>query len=94
MGLQDFTPEDGRYDIIWIQWVAGHLKDGKSSPTHAILKMVAMTSYGYSGWLVTSKMVSLAPPMLYRVSSGAPPTLVQWVAGHLKDGKSSPTHSI
>lgn len=22
-GLQDFIPESGRYDVIWIQWVIG-----------------------------------------------------------------------
>lgn len=22
-GLQDFVPESGRYDVIWIQWVIG-----------------------------------------------------------------------
>ena len=26
-GLQDFTPEEGIYDIVWIQWVIGHLGD-------------------------------------------------------------------
>lgn len=26
-GLQDFTPAEGRYDVIWCQWVLGHLKD-------------------------------------------------------------------
>ncbi|CAB1424711.1 unnamed protein product [Pleuronectes platessa] len=26
-GLQDFVPERGRYDVIWIQWVIGHLTD-------------------------------------------------------------------
>ncbi|KAF5402343.1 hypothetical protein PHET_04338 [Paragonimus heterotremus] len=26
-GLQDFTPPVGRYDLIWIQWVLGHLTD-------------------------------------------------------------------
>ncbi|XP_069120820.1 N-terminal Xaa-Pro-Lys N-methyltransferase 1-like [Argopecten irradians] len=26
-GLQDFTPEKGKYDVIWIQWVIGHLTD-------------------------------------------------------------------
>lgn len=26
-GLQDFTPEEGRYDVIWSQWVLGHLTD-------------------------------------------------------------------
>lgn len=26
-GLQDFTPEQGKYDIIWSQWVLGHLTD-------------------------------------------------------------------
>uniref|UniRef100_A0A8C7C6D8 N-terminal Xaa-Pro-Lys N-methyltransferase 1 n=1 Tax=Neovison vison TaxID=452646 RepID=A0A8C7C6D8_NEOVI len=25
--LQDFTPPLGRYDVIWIQWVSGHLTD-------------------------------------------------------------------
>ncbi|KAF5193511.1 Alpha n-terminal protein methyltransferase [Thalictrum thalictroides] len=25
--LQDFTPEEGRYDIIWIQWCIGQLAD-------------------------------------------------------------------
>lgn len=26
-GLQDFTPEEGHYDVIWCQWVTGHLTD-------------------------------------------------------------------
>ncbi|XP_061589218.1 N-terminal Xaa-Pro-Lys N-methyltransferase 1 [Cololabis saira] len=26
-GLQDFVPEKNRYDVIWIQWVIGHLTD-------------------------------------------------------------------
>ncbi|KAK3087539.1 hypothetical protein FSP39_007312 [Pinctada imbricata] len=26
-GLQDFTPEEGQYDVIWCQWVLGHLLD-------------------------------------------------------------------
>ncbi|KAM4528181.1 N-terminal Xaa-Pro-Lys N-methyltransferase 1 [Odontesthes bonariensis] len=26
-GLQEFVPEGGRYDVIWIQWVIGHLTD-------------------------------------------------------------------
>lgn len=26
-GLQDFVPEPNRYDVIWIQWVIGHLTD-------------------------------------------------------------------
>ncbi|VDO03810.1 unnamed protein product [Rodentolepis nana] len=25
IGLQDFTPPEGRYDVIWVQWVIGHL---------------------------------------------------------------------
>ena len=25
--LQDFTPQAGRYSVIWIQWVIGHLTD-------------------------------------------------------------------
>jgi len=27
IGLQDFKPENGKYDIIWVQWVLGHLTD-------------------------------------------------------------------
>nr|XP_046146395.1 N-terminal Xaa-Pro-Lys N-methyltransferase 1 isoform X2 [Oncorhynchus gorbuscha] len=27
LGLQDFIPQDRRYDVIWIQWVIGHLTD-------------------------------------------------------------------
>ncbi|ORY29433.1 alpha N-terminal protein methyltransferase 1-like protein [Rhizoclosmatium globosum] len=27
LGLQDFNPEVGRYDMIWSQWVLGHLTD-------------------------------------------------------------------
>ncbi|GMP48828.1 hypothetical protein CsSME_00016046 [Camellia sinensis var. sinensis] len=23
----EFTPEDGRYDVIWVQWCIGHLVD-------------------------------------------------------------------
>ncbi|KAI8360787.1 alpha-N-methyltransferase NTM1 [Blakeslea trispora] len=26
-GLQDFQPEQGKYDLIWCQWVLGHLTD-------------------------------------------------------------------
>ncbi|XP_005993305.1 N-terminal Xaa-Pro-Lys N-methyltransferase 1 isoform X1 [Latimeria chalumnae] len=26
-GLQDFMPQSGRYDVIWVQWVIGHLTD-------------------------------------------------------------------
>ena len=26
-GLQDFKPEESRYNIIWCQWVLGHLTD-------------------------------------------------------------------
>lgn len=27
IGLQDFIPETEKYDVIWCQWVMGHLKD-------------------------------------------------------------------
>jgi len=27
LGLQDFIPEENKYDIIWIQWVLTHLTD-------------------------------------------------------------------
>jgi len=27
MGLQQFVPEEGRYDLIWVQWVALYLHD-------------------------------------------------------------------
>lgn len=28
VGLQDFCPKPSTYDLIWIQWVIGHLTDG------------------------------------------------------------------
>lgn len=27
VGLQDFTPDEYKYDLIWCQWVLGHLRD-------------------------------------------------------------------
>ncbi|KAG2181659.1 hypothetical protein INT44_008474 [Umbelopsis vinacea] len=27
MGLQEFTPDSAKYDLIWCQWVLGHLTD-------------------------------------------------------------------
>lgn len=27
VGLQSFKPEENKYDVIWIQWVLGHLTD-------------------------------------------------------------------
>lgn len=27
VGLQDFVPTPGTYDLIWVQWVTGHLRD-------------------------------------------------------------------
>ncbi|KAJ3071595.1 hypothetical protein HDU98_005097 [Podochytrium sp. JEL0797] len=27
LGLQDFNPEQGKYDLIWSQWVLGHLTE-------------------------------------------------------------------
>lgn len=27
VGLQDFSPQNNKYDIIWVQWVLGHLTD-------------------------------------------------------------------
>jgi hypothetical protein len=26
--LHTFTPCEGKYDLVWIQWVSGHLTDG------------------------------------------------------------------
>lgn len=28
VGLQDFTPKEGYYDLIWCQWVLSHLTNG------------------------------------------------------------------
>lgn len=30
-GLQDFTPDEGRYEAVWAQWCLGHLTDGWDS---------------------------------------------------------------
>lgn len=27
LGLQDFSPKEKYYDVIWVQWVTGHLTD-------------------------------------------------------------------
>jgi len=27
VGLEDWVPEEGKYDVIWVQWVVGHLTD-------------------------------------------------------------------
>jgi len=27
LGMQDFVPDESRYDVIWCQWVIGHLTD-------------------------------------------------------------------
>lgn len=27
VGLQEFVPDAGKYDVIWCQWVLGHLRD-------------------------------------------------------------------
>lgn len=35
-GLQDFVPEEGRYDIIWCQWVLSHLTDGEPRAPSAV----------------------------------------------------------
>ena len=29
VGLQDFAPKEGYYDLIWCQWVLSHLTDGR-----------------------------------------------------------------
>ena len=29
LGLQEFVPEEGRYDLVWCQWVLSHLRDGE-----------------------------------------------------------------
>ncbi|CAH8431854.1 unnamed protein product [Heterobilharzia americana] len=42
MGLQEFTPPTGRYDLIWIQWVLGHLSD------LALLAFLERCAYGLS----------------------------------------------
>ncbi len=28
IGIQDFIPQEARYDVIWIQWVLTYLNDG------------------------------------------------------------------
>lgn len=33
-GLQDFAPQPETYDMIWCQWVLGHLTDGKFAYKH------------------------------------------------------------
>ena len=31
-GLQEWRPEEGAYDVLWVQWVTGHLRDEDFGP--------------------------------------------------------------
>ena len=35
LGLQTFAPDEKRYDLIWCQWVLGHLTDGRHVETQS-----------------------------------------------------------
>ncbi|KAI8848994.1 AdoMet dependent proline di-methyltransferase-domain-containing protein [Chytridium lagenaria] len=46
MGLQEFKPEAGRYELIWSQWVLGHLTD---SDDEDLLHILIRTENGLIG---------------------------------------------
>lgn len=46
-GLQDFVPPEGKYDLIWCQWVLGHLTDGtkKANIAMRVSQFINMVIY-------------------------------------------------
>lgn len=51
-GLQSFHPESGRYDVIWCQWVLGHLTD---EDLVAFLKRSLAAVEPKQGWVVVKE---------------------------------------
>ena len=61
VGLQDFTPKEGYYDLIWCQWVLSHLTDG------TVVKFVEFE---------TVYNISPSPPLLPTLPLSSPLTLL------------------
>jgi protein N-terminal methyltransferase len=56
MGLQEFHPPDGSYDLVWIQWVSSHLTDADF--VHFLRRCKA--SLSPHGWIGVKENVLLS----------------------------------
>ncbi|GFP95923.1 alpha n-terminal protein methyltransferase 1 [Phtheirospermum japonicum] len=63
--LQEFTPEAGRYDIIWVQWCIGHLSDDD----FLSFFQRAKDQKGFPDELFAVRMYALTTELPKRVSS-------------------------
>lgn len=53
-GLQDFVPPENKYDLIWCQWVLGHLTDGISMIDDGQENNTTNTVRNQTIWLLSS----------------------------------------
>lgn len=58
LGLQDFTPKPAQYDIIWVQWVIGHLTDDD---------FIAFFKRCQKVWCIVSLCVCRAPARFFGI---------------------------
>ncbi|KAK7851525.1 alpha n-terminal protein methyltransferase 1 [Quercus suber] len=75
MPLQEFTPDAGRYDVIWVQWCIGHLTDDD------FVSFFSRAKAGLKpgGFFVLKENVARTDAGRYDV------IWVQWCIGHLTD---------
>lgn len=61
LGLQDWRPEAGRYDLIWNQWCVGHLRDGE------LVEYLRRCGAGVNrgGWVVVKENLSTGGEDVY-----------------------------
>lgn len=72
--LQDFAPEEGTYDLIWAQWVIGHLHDADFV---RFLRRCAAGLRKPHGVIVLKDNVLLSPTAAER-ECGAEPMTFAW----------------
>ena len=60
MGLEDWQPEHGRYDLIWNQWCLGHLTDAQLLAYLTRCRQAIK----HEGWLIVKENISTHPDQL------------------------------
>ncbi|KAJ4286784.1 hypothetical protein N0V90_013036 [Kalmusia sp. IMI 367209] len=58
LGLQDWVPETGAYDIIWNQWCLGHLTDAQLVAYFKRCKDGLVKEEGRESWIVVKENMS------------------------------------
>jgi protein N-terminal methyltransferase len=58
LGLQDWTPEPGSYDLIWNQWCLGHLTDAQLVAYLRRCKDGLRKEEGQGAWIVVKENLS------------------------------------